>query len=211
MVENKFTLLYDSLRDAIRPILEEQESKRIGILVEDVLKEADRLGIETYESDIEPLLNGLSTYFRDLGIHAEKSDTISGEMVISFKMASEEEIKFSMYLDIYKVLGDILENYRQKLPYVIPESKFPGEYKILEENFEEILASKKPFVIYTNDFLKYVDTLMPKGLKESTKPEFFLEGLQWYLDEIGMSMEISPLISMEKGDLIIDVLVFQRS
>ena len=211
MVENKFTPLYGSLRDAIIPVLKDQ-GHGIAIRIEDILKESDSLGIETYESDIEPLLNGLNTYFRDLGITTEKSELVpSGEMIIRFKKASEEEIKFGVYLDLYKVLGEVLENYRQKLPYVIPGSKFTGEYKILEETFEEILASKKPFVIYTNDFLKYVDTLMPKELKETTKPEFFLEGLQWYLDETGMSMEISPLISIEKGDLIIDVLVFQRS
>lgn len=211
MVENKFISLYDSIRDSIIPILREQE-RGIAIRIEDILKESDRLGIETHESDIEPLFNGLSMYFRDLGITTEKSETIpSGEMAIRFKKASEEEIKFGKYLDVYKVLGDILENYRQKLPYVIPESKFPGAYKAFEETFEEILASKKPFVIYTNDLLKYADTLMTKELKDITKSEFFLEGLQWYLDDIGISMEISPLISADKGDLIVDVLVFQIS
>lgn len=209
MVENKFVPLYDLIRDGIQPVLEKKKS--IGMRIEDILKEADRRGIEIHESDIENLLNGLSTYFRDLDIIAERAETTSREMIIHFKKASEEEIKFGMFLDVYKTLGDILQNYRQKLPHVIPESKFPGTYKILEETFEEILVSKRPFIVYTSDILKYADTLMPKGLKIS-KPEFFLEGLRWYLEDIeGISMEISPLISMEKGDLIADVLVFQKS
>lgn len=209
MVENNFIPLYDLIRDGILPVLEKKKS--IGMRIEDILKEADRRGIEIHESDIDNILNGLSTYFRNLGIIAERAETTSEEMIIHFKKVSEEEIKFGMFLDVYKTLGDILQNYRQKLPHVIPESKFPGGYKILEETFEEILVSKRPFTVYTSDLLKYADTLMYKGLKISN-PEFFLEGLRWYLEDIeGISMEISPLISMEKGDLITDVLVFQKS
>lgn len=211
MVEkyDKFIPLYESIGKIVTLAVEKGV---VGIRIEDILKQADSLGIEIYESEIKLLLDGLITYFLNLGIIAEESESFSGEIIISFKKASEEEMKYGNYLIAYKILGTMIQNYRENLPYIIPESKFSGEYKILEETFEEILASKRPFAIYTADLLKYVDTLLPKRLRESTKPELFLEGLQWYLeDREGIYMNISPLISIEKGDLISDILVFEKS
>ncbi len=206
---DKFIPLYESIGKIVTLAVEKGV---VGIRIEDILKQADSLGIEIYESEIKLLLDGLITYFLNLGIIAEESESFSGEIIISFKKASEEEMKYGNYLDAYKTLGTMIQNYRENLPYIIPESKFSGEYKILEETFEEILASKRPFAIYTADLLKYVDTLLPKQLRESTKPELFLEGLQWYLeDREGIYMNISPLISIEKGDLISDILVFEKS
>lgn len=206
---DKFIPLYESIGKIVTLAVEKGV---VGIRIEDILKQADSLGIEIYESEIKLLLDGLITYFLNLGIIAEESESFSGEIIISFKKASEEEMKYGNYLIAYKILGTMIQNYRENLPYIIPESKFSGEYKILEETFEEILASKRPFAIYTADLLKYVDTLLPKQLRESTKPELFLEGLQWYLeDREGIYMNISPLISIEKGDLISDILVFEKS
>lgn len=165
MVEkyDKFIHLYESISKIVTPAT---EKGTVGIRIEDILKHADSIGIEIYESEIKLLLDGLNIYFLNLGIIAEESESVSSEIIISFKKASEEEMKYGNYLDAYKTLGTMIQNYRENLPYIIPESKFSGEYKILEETFEEILASKRPFAIYTADLLKYADVLIPKRLRE---------------------------------------------
>ena len=80
MVEkyDKFIPLYESIGKIVTPAT---EKGIVGIRIEDILKQADSLGIEIYESEIKLLLDGLNIYFLNLGTIAEESESVSHEII----------------------------------------------------------------------------------------------------------------------------------
>lgn len=187
MVEeyDRFIPVYEEIRKGIGPALEKTELG-VGIKIEDMLNATKRLGIDVKPEDEKLFLDGLRKYFRKLGITTYESETKAGERTIMFKKGIEkEEEKYEIFLDVYKSLGKTLDKYR-------------SEYT-------------EGYAVNTNDLIKYANKLIPKEIKKEIKPEFFLEGLQWYLSErIGIVMSYRPLISMETGDIKGEILVFEK-
>lgn len=187
MVEkyDMFIPVYKSIQEVIEPELEKTEFG-FGIRIADMLEITKRFGIEIKPGDEKLFLDGLGKYFRKLGITTYESETKLGEKIIMFKKGIEKkEEKYEMFLDIYKSLGKTLDKYR-------------SEYT-------------EGYAVNTNDLIKYANKLIPKEIKKEIKPEFFLEGLQWYLSErVGIIMSYRPLIYMETGDIEGEVLLFEK-
>ena len=189
---DRFTPVYESIRKNIKKF-------PTSMFKKDVFMLAESLGIKVWPYEVRLLLDGLERYFRKFEIIATETEVLAGEMkgehVIRFEKMSEGEEKYVVYFDVYKSLGQALNEYISK--------------------YDE-------YVIDINNIITYANKMIPKDIKKVPTGEFFLKGLEQYLGDRadlylppeakrgGIEMEIKPLISMETGKRIGNVAVFRE-
>lgn len=93
---DKYIPVYESIRRTIEPELDPlRPALATSIYIRDILREAERLGIEVKDIEIDSFLQGLIEYFSKLGIEALKSTT-SGDISFTKGLVEGKSVQYEI-------------------------------------------------------------------------------------------------------------------